>query len=136
MYRSWHSDPNERPTLLFIKKVLQLVLNRLPKQKLEYTEEMVYDLKEQWLNKEILPQKYLPHDPRLNNEQSMNIHQDHLIMMKRILNIKHKITELKQKQVKYDRYEDLLDKNDQLQKQIEELSSKMSSKDTWFYIQW
>ena len=31
LYRSWHSDPHERPSLSFIKTILRLLLNVLPK---------------------------------------------------------------------------------------------------------
>ncbi len=87
MYRSWHSDPDERPTLLFIKKILRLILNTLPKKKYDYTEDMSNELKNQWLNEYNLAEKYLPSDARLNNEQSMNIYQEHLTIMERIIKI-------------------------------------------------
>jgi hypothetical protein len=45
MYRSWHSDANERSSLFFIKKVLQLLLKHLPKNKQEYSEEMFNEVK-------------------------------------------------------------------------------------------
>jgi len=50
MYRSWHSDANERPSLFFIKKVLQLLLKHLPKNKQEYSEEMFNEVKKQCIN--------------------------------------------------------------------------------------
>ena len=50
LYRSWHSDPNARPTLSVIKKILQVVKHALPKKKEECTEEMVHEFHEQWSN--------------------------------------------------------------------------------------
>ncbi|CAF0963757.1 unnamed protein product [Adineta steineri] len=124
MYRSWHSDPNERPTLLLIKKILQLILNTLPKKKEEYTDEMINELNNQWTNEYCLSEKYLPVQPRLTNEQSINLYQEHLTIMKRIITIQKDLQELKQKQAKHDHYEAVLDENDQLQKEIEALRSK------------
>jgi predicted RNA-binding protein len=124
MYRSWHSDPDERPTLLFIKKILRLILNTLPKKKQDYTENMINELKNQWLNEYNFAERYLPSEPRLNNEQSMNIYQEHLTIMERIIKIQKDISELKQKQAKHDHYEQLLDENEQLQKDIDVLRSK------------
>jgi hypothetical protein len=124
MYRSWHSEPDERPTLLLIKKILRLILNTLPKKKHDYTEDMTNELKNQWLNEYNLSEKYLPSEARLNNEQSMNIYQEHLRIMERIIKIQKDISELKQKQAKHDHYEQLLDDNEQLQKEIDGLRSK------------
>ncbi|CAF0870611.1 unnamed protein product [Rotaria sordida] len=124
LYRSWHSDPNERPTLLFIKKVLRLILNTLPKKKQEYTPEIANEIQNQWINEYNLPEKHLPYEPRFNNEQSMNLYQEHLTIMERIMKIQKDITELKQKQATFDHYEDVLYENDQLQKKIDELRSK------------
>jgi hypothetical protein len=124
MYRSWHSDPYERPTLLFIKKILRLILNTLPKKKQEYTDDMINELKTQWLTEYNLPERYLPSEPRLNNEQSMNLYQEHLTIMERIIKIQKDISELKQKQAKHDHYDQLLDDNEQLQKEIDALRSK------------
>jgi len=124
MYRSWHSDPDERTTLLLIKKLLRLILNTLPKKKQDYKDEMINELKNQWLNEYNLSEKYLPSEPRVNNEQSMNIYQEHLTIMERIIKIQKEISELKQKQAKHDHYEQLVDENEQLQKEIEVLRSK------------
>jgi len=124
MYRSWHSDPDERPTLLFIKKILRLILNTLPKKKQDYTDDMITELKNQWLNQYNLNEKYLPSEPRLNNEHSMNIYQEHLTIMELIIKIQKDLSELKQKQAKHDHYEQLLDENEQLQKEIDALRSK------------
>ncbi|CAF2682168.1 unnamed protein product [Rotaria sp. Silwood2] len=124
MYRSWHSDPNERPTLLFIRKVLRLILNTLPKKKQEYTQEIANEIQNQWINEHNLSEKYLPYEPRFNNEQSMNLYQEHLTIMDRVMKIQNDITDLKQKQAKFDLYDDLLYENEQLQKKIDELRSK------------
>lgn len=124
MYRAWHSNPDERPTLLFIKKILRLILNTLPKKKQEYTDDAINDLRNQWITEYHLSEKYLPAEPRLNNEQSMNLYQEHLTIMERIIKIQKDISELKEKQAKYDQYDQLLDDNDRLQKEIEALRTK------------
>ncbi|CAF3486033.1 unnamed protein product [Rotaria sp. Silwood1] len=121
MYRAWHSDPNERPTLLFIKKILRLILNTLPKKKEEYTQEMADEIKRQWIHDSGLSEKYLPYEPRFNNEQSMNLYQEHLTVMERVMKIHKDIAELKQKTANVDPYENLLYENEQLQKEIDEL---------------
>jgi hypothetical protein len=41
MYRSWHSDPKERPTLSFIKKVLRIMLNVLLENREDCSVEMM-----------------------------------------------------------------------------------------------
>ncbi|CAF4361529.1 unnamed protein product, partial [Rotaria sp. Silwood2] len=127
MYRSWHSDPNERPTLLFIKKVLRLILNILPKRKQEYTKEMANEIQNQWVKEHNLSEKYLPREPRFNNEQSINLYEEHLRMMERVMKKQKDISELKQKQAKVDHYDELLHENEQLQKKIDQLRSKIQS---------
>ncbi|CAF1029640.1 unnamed protein product [Rotaria sp. Silwood1] len=127
MYRSWHSDPNERPTLLFIKKVLRLILNTLPKKKQEYAPEKANEIQNQWLNDYNLSEKYLPYEPRYNNEQSINLYEEHLSMMERVMKLHKDISELKQKQAKFDHYQELLYDNEQLQKEIDQLRSSSQS---------
>jgi hypothetical protein len=132
MYRSWHSDPNERPTLLLIKKILRLLLNVLPKTKQEYSEETINEVKNQCIDDLKSFEKYLPYEPRLNNEKSENIYQDHVRKMKSILDIKQDILKLeqevkqysKQNQTKYDHHEELIKENKQLQEQINKLREK------------
>lgn len=85
---------------------------------------MIHDLKNQWLHEYSLSEKYLPSDVRLNSEQSMNLYQEHLGMMERVIKIQKDLSELKQKQAKHDHYEQLLDENEQLQKEIDILRSK------------
>ena len=125
LYRAWHSDPNERPTLLLIKKILWLILNTLPKKKEEYSEETISELHNQWINEYNLSEKYLPSEPRITNEQSMNLYQEHLTIVERILAIEKDIRELKQKQAKHDHYEQLLDENEQLRKDIDTLRARL-----------
>lgn len=127
LYRAWHSDPNDRPTLATIKTILQLILNALPKKKQEYTEAMADQLKEQWTHEHNLSERYLPNEPRFGNEQSMNIYQEHLTVMGRVLNIKKDIDELKQKKAKHLHYERLLEENRRLEQEIEELRSQTLS---------
>ncbi len=127
MYRSWHSDPDERPTLLLIKQILRIILHTLPKTKHAYTDDMINEIKTQWLNEHNLSEKYLPSEARLNSEQSMNIYQEHLTIMERIMKIEKDISELKQKQAKHDHFEQLLDENEKLQKDIDGLKNKDSS---------
>jgi chromosome segregation ATPase len=129
MYRSWHSDPNERPTLLFIKKILRLLLNILPKNKQEYSEEIVSEVKKQCTNDLNSLEKYLPYEPRLNNDKSINIYCHHLKKMQNIVDIKQDISKLrqevneysKQNDARYDYHEELLTENQKLQEQIKKL---------------
>jgi len=132
MYRSWHSDPNERPTLIFIKKVLRLLLNIIPENKQKYSVEMVNEDKKQWINNCDSSVKHLLNDPRLNNENSVNIYQDCLKKVKSISDIKKNISELegnlaklKEKEMKSDHYDQLLNDNEKLEKQIEALRVKI-----------
>ena len=127
LYRSWHSDPNDRPTLAIIRNILRLVLNALPKKKQEYTEEMVNNLKEQWNQEHNLGEKYLPNEPRFGNEQSMNIYQEHLTVMERIVTLKKDIDELKQKKSKHEHYEQLRAENLHLQEEIDTLRAQTLS---------
>ena len=124
LYRSWHSDPNERPALSAIKQILQIVLNFLPKTKQEYNNSTVDQLKDRWSNECNLPDKYLPNDPRLDSEQSMNIHQEHLRIMERIMKLQKELSELKQVHEKYEHYEQLLDENMNLERDIEALRAR------------
>jgi hypothetical protein len=127
LYRSWHSDPNDRPTPAIIKNILQLILNALPKKKQEYTEDMADRLTQRWTDGHKLNEKYLPNEPRLGNEQSMNIYQEHLTVMERVMNIKKDINELKEKRAKHEDYELLLEENRQLEQEIEKLRSQTLS---------
>jgi uncharacterized protein YhaN len=134
MYRSWHSDPNERPTLMFIKKVLRLLLNIIPENKQKYSVEMVNEDKKQWINDCDSSEKHLLNEPRLNNENSVNIYQDCLKKVKRISDIKKNISELeenlakcsKEREMKSDHYNQLLNDNEKLEKQIKALRVKKS----------
>lgn len=121
LYRSWHSDPNQRPSMSLVKKMLHVILNTLPKKKKEYAEEAVAELQHRWISEYSLPENYLPGQPRPANEQSMNLYQEHLMIMERILRVKEDLRELKQKQAKHDHYEQLLDENEQLQREIDAL---------------
>jgi peptidoglycan hydrolase CwlO-like protein len=129
MYRSWHSDANERPTLSFIKIILRLLLNILPKSKQDYSPELIDEIKKQCTNESNTLEKYFPYEPRLNNQQSKNIYEEHSNKLKIISNIKHDISELdkqvqtisKENQIKRDHHKDLLETNKQLREQIKHL---------------
>lgn len=133
IYRSWHSNPNERPTLTFIKKVLRLLLNVIPENKQKYSEEMVNEDKKQWINNCNSLEKQLLNEPRLNNEKSVNIYQDCLAMVKHISDTKKDISELEktlekhlmEKKVKSDHYDQILSENEELQEAIKALRAKM-----------
>lgn len=103
------------------------MLNTLPKKKQVYTDEMARELKHQWLDEYQFSEKLIPHEPRFNNEQSMNIYQEHLAMMERAMKIQKDISELKQKQAEFDHFDKISYENEQLQKEIENLRSKTVS---------
>ncbi|CAF1215440.1 unnamed protein product [Adineta steineri] len=133
MYRSWHSDPNERPTLFFIKKVLRLILNVLPIEKQKCSKEIINDNKKQWMNECNLSQKHLLNGPRLDNKDSVNIYQDCLRKAKHITDVQKDRSEmeqtlealLKEKDSKTDHHKQLLIENEKLQQQIELLREKI-----------
>ncbi|UJR30734.1 hypothetical protein I4U23_018254 [Adineta vaga] len=135
MYRSWHSDPKERPTLSFIKKVLRLIINTLPKDKAEYSQAMILVDKQQWVNNCSEPEKHLLTEPLSNNETSMNIYQDCLRTTKHVLDIKKDLSDInqqlnqcwKEKETKSDHYDQILTENERLQQEIERLRGKIHS---------
>lgn len=124
MYRAWHSDPNARPTLFFIKRVLRLILNQLPQNKQTYTDEMANEIRHQWLNNHKLHEKYLPYNPRYNDQQSINLYEEHLTAMVRIMKMKSELAELKERQGKFDNYDQLISENIELEQEIDDLRSK------------
>ncbi|CAF3297721.1 unnamed protein product [Rotaria socialis] len=125
MYRAWHSDPNERPKLSFIKKVLRLILNELPQSKQNYTDEMANDIQYRWLHTYKLLKKYLPHKPRPDDQKSINLYEEHLAAMERIIKIQQDLSELQERKGKIDDYEQVLNANQQLEETINELRSKI-----------
>ncbi|CAF1511258.1 unnamed protein product [Rotaria magnacalcarata] len=125
MYRAWHSDPNERPKLSFIKKVLRLILNELPEPKQTYTDEMANGIQYRWLNTYKLSKKYLPHKPRPDDQKSINLYEEHLAAMERIIKMQQDLSELQKRKEKIDEYEEILNANQQLQESINELRSKI-----------
>ena len=96
----------------------------MPKKKERYTPETAEQLRQQWINEYHLEEKYLPNEPRVNNEQSINLYQEHLAAIQRIINIQKEIAPLKEKLDKYDQYETLIGENEILEKKINELRSK------------
>jgi hypothetical protein len=132
MYRSWHSDPGERPTLLFIKRILRLLINVLPKNEDKCSEEMVEEVKKQCSMESKSLEKYFPYEPRVNNERSRNIYEEHVKKLKIISDRKQDITileqkldeQVKQNQSKHDHFQELATENEKLKEQIEKLASK------------
>jgi hypothetical protein len=127
LYRSWHSDPHDRTSLSFIKTVLRLILNALPRTPQVHTIERINNLKERWLNDLNLPKKYIPTEPQLDNQQSMNIYQEHLNVMERIVRIQKDINKLELINMSYDRYYEVSDENQQLQIDIDMLRVQKNS---------
>jgi len=131
LYRSWHSDPNERPTLFSIKRILRLILNTLPKSK-TCSEAIADEVKKQCTNESNSLEKYFPYEPRLHNEKSKNIYDEHLKKLKSISNITQEISKLEQKveehskqnQSKRDQYMELLEENKRLEEEINKFRSK------------
>ncbi len=132
MYRSWHSDPGERPTLLFIKRILRLLINVLPKNEDKCSEEMVEEVKKQCSMESKSLEKYFPYEPRVNNERSRNIYEEHVKKLKIISDKKQDIAileqkldeQVKQNQSKHDHFQELTTENEKLKEQIEKLASK------------
>ena len=54
----------------------------------------------------------------------MNLYQEHLAAIQRIINIQKEIAPLREKLEKYDQYENLLRENEALEQKINELRSK------------
>ncbi|CAF1257955.1 unnamed protein product, partial [Didymodactylos carnosus] len=118
IYRCWHSNPDERPSLLLIKNILKLIIDKLPVEP-GLNPNNIQQLKKEWLEKYDLPEKYLPVDPKLSNKQSINIYNEHVNLMKAIIKIQHDIELLKQKNEQKEEYYKLKDQNNDLIKQIE-----------------
>lgn len=72
MYRSWHSDPNERPTLSFIKRVLLLASNILVRAEATYTENITPTNVEQNENIWIEQERPSAAESNVNNENVAN----------------------------------------------------------------
>lgn len=72
MYRSWHSDPNERPTLSFIKRVLLLTSNILSKAEATYAENITPTNVEQCENIWMELEGPSATESSLNNENVVN----------------------------------------------------------------
>jgi hypothetical protein len=129
MYRSWHSNANDRPSLLFIKTILRLILNILPKNKQDCSTDVINEVKKQCTNESNTLEKYFPHEPRLNNERSMNLYEEHSKKLKSISDIKQEISKLdeqvqeicEQNKIKHDHHKQLLEENRILKEQIEQL---------------
>lgn len=90
---------------------------------------MFTEVKKQCMDHSDLLVKYLPFEPRLNNERSMNIYQDHINKMKNILFMSQEVLQLeqeigestKQYEAKCDHHDKLLNENLRLQEQIKRL---------------
>lgn len=85
---------------------------------------MAQEVETKWLNECDFSERYLPYKPRPDNEQSVNLYQEHLTIMERIMKIQKDISELKQKQAKYDHYDQLIRENAVLQRKIDEVRSE------------
>jgi len=121
MDHSWHSDPNKRPTLLFIKETLRFLLNLLSKSECEYSKEAGDGEQTQCTDEPNSLEQYLPDKPLLNNEISMNIYKEHFKKLNSIWSRQQDIPILKQNQSKCDHHEDLLEENKKLREQIDKL---------------
>lgn len=75
-------------------------------------------MRRQWIVDFKFEEKYLPNEPRPNNEQSMNIYREHLTIVQRTINLKKEIDILNEKLNKYAEYELLLHENEDLKEQI------------------
>ena len=132
MYRSWHSDPNERPTLSCIKTILRLLLKFLPKTELECSSEVIDDARSSCTTESKTLEKYIPCQPRAHNERSKNLYEEHSRKLKRIADLKQNISTLdervqtlcEQNQHKRDCHQQVLDENQRLREQIRALGAR------------
>ncbi len=88
LYRSWHSNPAERPSLAFIKTTLRLILNFLPKNQHDCSSQVIDEVKRNCTNESHTLEKYFPYQPRLNNERSKNLYEEHSNKLKLISDMK------------------------------------------------
>ena len=94
LYRSWHSDPFERPSLDFIKKILRLFLRQLPSTSCQYQLGPTTD--DRTL---ISLDKYRPFKARSHIAESIGFYDEHCRVVQEIAKLKKEI-ELKKKFLK------------------------------------
>lgn len=124
LYRSWHSNPFERPSLDFIKKVLRLFLLRLPQTSYQYLIGTPTDVQPL-----ISFHKYQPSQPRTQIERSINLYNEHCQKLRQIAILKQTIqskeTNLESYQTKnddqFDRLQELNEENQCLRDEINRL---------------
>lgn len=124
LYRSWHSNPFERPSLDFIKKVLRLFLFRLPQTSYQYLIGTPTDVQPL-----ISFDKYQPSQPRTQIERSINLYNEHCQKLRQIAKLKQTIqskeTDLESYQTKnddqFDRLQELNEENQHLRNEINRL---------------
>jgi serine/threonine protein kinase len=135
LYRSWHSNPIERPSLSFIKIILRLILNMLPKTQHDCSSEVIDEVKRQCTNDSNTLEKYFPYQPRLNNERSKYLYEEHSNKLKFISDMKHEISQLdeqvqeicEQNKSKRDHHKQLLEENQILKEQIKQLRASKAT---------
>lgn len=131
MYRSWHSDPKERPSFSCIKTILRIVLKFLPKNDSTGSTEVMDEVKIQCTDDANPLGRYFPHQPRPHNERSKNLYQEHWKKLKMISEMKQNISALDERvqtlyqhnQNNRERYQQLIIENQQLHGQIRVLNA-------------
>ena len=99
-----------------------MILKVLPKTKTqEISVERKNQLMQQWTTEFQLSDKYLPIEPRSDNQESMNIYQNHVKVMENIIEIQKKLKETNENLEKFSEYDRLLEENKELKSQIDAL---------------
>lgn len=96
---------------------MKLILDKLPKPVSEFRREMHDETVNQWVRKHELPAEYLPTVPRSDDIQSMNIYQEHIQVLQRIMPMHERIKKLEQ-------YKALLEENERLKNRLDELNTQ------------
>ena len=131
MYRSRHSDPNERPSFSCIKTTLRILLKFLPKNESTCSTEVMDEVKIQCTDDSNTLGRYFPCQPRQHNERSKNLYNEHSKKLKGISEMKQNISALddrfqtlyEQNQNKRERYQQLLIENQRIHGEIRALNA-------------
>lgn len=135
MFRAWHKDPNERPSLSFIKAVLRLFIDALPDGHVTYCENAILEEQTKWATVCDASEKHLLTAPRVAHANSIHLYQDCLRKTTSIREVAEVLAEMRQKleqyqqsrEMKKDRMAQLSAENERLRSEIEKLRNKTPS---------